>query len=259
MNLFPLLKRREEREDSIDSQAPPAKQPPQDQKQSKAPKPITVIFCIPGKSYSSDFFLSWTELLVYCITHGIRPLLSSKYSCNVYYSRNMCLGGNVLLGENQKPFNNGKIKYDFIVWIDPDVIFTVQQFAALLEHVKKHSIVSGVYRMTDGNYAAVENWDIKYFKKNGHFEFLTEKDIQDYQTTGKLVPVSYSGMGFMAVQRGVFESLKYPWFKPIEKRIGNAVDFTMEDVSFCLRAKQEGYKILIDPRIRVLHQKEMLI
>jgi GT2 family glycosyltransferase len=173
----------------------------------------------------------------------------------------MCLSGDVLKGVDQKPFG-GKIKYDYIMWIDSDVLFSVEQFVALLASAPKNPIVSGVYRMTNGEYAAVEKWDTEYFKKNGHFKFLKEEDINDYaKRTGPqvLVSVSYSGMGFMLIQRGVFEALSYPWFKPIEKKIGDAVDFTMEDVCFCLRAKHAGYKVLIDPRIRVGHEKSMII
>jgi hypothetical protein len=252
MKLLPF-KRKIETPPAPSLPAPQPQQPPQEQKQ---PKPITVIFCVPGNKFSRDFLYSWTELLMHCVMNGIRPILSCQYSCNIYYARNMCLGGNVQLGENQKPFNNGKVKYDYMVWIDSDMVFTPQQFALLLEDVKKNPIVSGIYRMTDGNYAAVEKWDTAYFRKNGHFEFLTEQALNGKT---ELMPVSYNGMGFFAVQKGVFESLTYPWFRPIEKRIGDAVDFTMEDVALCIRARQAGYKVLIDPRIRVAHQKEVLL
>ncbi len=34
---------------------------------------------------------------------------------------------------------------------------------------------------------------------------------------------------------------------------------TMEDVSFCLRAKENGFKIHIDPAIRVGHEKKIVL
>lgn len=74
-----------------------------------------------------------------------------------------------------------------------------------------------------------------------------------------MLEVANTGMGFMLVKRGVFESLDYPWFRPIEKRIGTMVDFTMEDVAFCLTAKEKGYKILVDPRVRVGHEKGTVV
>ena len=76
---------------------------------------------------------------------------------------------------------------------------------------------------------------------------------------GALVDVAYTGMGFMLVKKGVFESLDYPWFKPIEKRIGDMVDFTMEDVSFCLRARERGWNVLVDTGVRVGHENGLLV
>lgn len=63
----------------------------------------------------------------------------------------------------------------------------------------------------------------------------------------------------MLVKRGVFESMEYPWFRPIEKKIGNMVDFTMEDVAFCIQAKERGYKVEIDPLVRVGHEKKVVL
>ena len=63
----------------------------------------------------------------------------------------------------------------------------------------------------------------------------------------------------MLVKKGVFENMKYPWFQPIEKRIGDMVDFTMEDVAFCLRAKEKRFKIWIDPQVRVGHEKKITL
>jgi len=74
-----------------------------------------------------------------------------------------------------------------------------------------------------------------------------------------LLEVAYNGMGFMLVKRGVFESLDYPWFRPIEKQIGEMVDFTMEDVGFCLRAKENGFGVFIDPLVRVGHEKKVVL
>jgi len=166
----------------------------------------------------------------------------------------MCLGGNTILGINQKPFNS-KIEYDYILWIDSDIIFTPEQFEKLLANDK--DIVSGLYRMENyTQFAAVKEWDEEYFKKNGGFQFLTDEDVK-----GKLLPfqVSYAGLGFTLVKKGVFESLEYPWFKPHFQKIGEAVDFSMEDVGFCLDAKEKGYEIWIDPTVIVGHQKKFIV
>jgi hypothetical protein len=53
--------------------------------------------------------------------------------------------------------------------------------------------------------------------------------------------------------------MEYLWFRPIEKHIGNMVDFTMEDVGFCLMAKEKGFKVWIDSQVRVGHEKKVVL
>ena len=216
--------------------------------------PITIVFCLPGRSFSGKFFDSFVDLMGYCYKIGIQFVISRQYSPVIYYVRNLCLGGDVLRGENQKPFN-GKINYTHMMWIDSDIIFTSQHFQALLNHNK--NIVSGIYMMGNGvHFATVEKWDEEYFKKHGTFQFSTLKEIEDYKG---LTEVDYTGLGFMLIKKGVFESLKYPWFQPIFHNIGNCKDFSSEDVSFCRMVKEKGYKIYIDPQIRVGHAKEVVL
>lgn len=162
----------------------------------------------------------------------------------------MCLGGNVLNGANQKPYN-GQLDYDYMMWIDSDVIFSVDQFLKLLQHQK--DIVSGLYLMEDNyQYATVENWDEEFFAKNGYFTFLNRDTLKNKKD---LFQVSYTGFGFMLVKRGIFEQMEYPWFQPEYINIGNARDFTMEDVSFCRKANRLGHQIFVDPTIVVGHEK----
>ncbi|MBD3391957.1 MAG: hypothetical protein GF418_07800, partial [Chitinivibrionales bacterium] len=105
-------------------------------------KRLTIVFCLPGTSFSGSFLECWTNLMAWCLGNGIRPVLSRKQSCNIYYVRNMCLGGDVMRGPGQKPFG-GKLEYDYVMWIDADVLFTPEQFERLLKHDR--DIVSGVY------------------------------------------------------------------------------------------------------------------
>jgi hypothetical protein len=217
-------------------------------------KPKTIVFCLPGNSFSGNFLLCFTRLITYCIQQGYQFTVFCKQSCNIYYVRNMCLGGDLSKGENQKPYN-GDIDYDYLMWIDSDIIFTPEQFQKLINDDK--DVVSGLYRMENGTqFATVKDWDEKYFEKNLSFQFLTPEDIKDKK---ELFDVSYTGFGFILIKRGVFERMTYPWFKQMEQRIGNMVDMCMEDVTFCLRAKELGYKINIDPQVIVGHEKRLIL
>lgn len=219
---------------------------------------MPIVFCLPGNSFSGRALECWTRLLCWCFNNGINPVLSRQESCNIYYVRNMCLGGDVRRGAEQLPFD-GKLKYDYLMWIDSDVLYAPEDFNALLKHaeLRGFDIVSGVYAMAgSGEFATVEKWDENFFRANGHFKFLSPDDAAK---CSRPFPVAYTGMGFMLVKYGVFESLSYPWFRAIEKKIDDMVDFTMEDVAFCQRALHAGYRIMVDPKIRVGHEKKTVL
>lgn len=223
------------------------------QKQPRT-KPINVIFCLPGPSFSNKFLVQWSKLLMACANNNINPMISQKYSSVVYYVRNQCLGGDVLKGVNQKPFG-GEIDYDYMMWIDSDVIFTFEQFKQLLDH--DLNIVSGYYSVEGGKVApVVEDWNEEYFSKNGTFRFMGLEEIEERKG---LFEVDYMGFGFTLVKKGVFESMEYPWFRPLWFDIGNARDFCSEDVAFCRIAKEKGFKMHVDPRIRVGHEKKVVM
>ena len=218
-----------------------------------------VIFALPGREFSGKFLQSWTELVYACLQNGIQPIMSQHYSPLLYYVRNMCLGGDNLAGIEQKPFG-GRVDYDYVMWIDSDIVFTPEHFFKLLEHDK--DIVSGLYMMNDNvHYATVEDWDEEFFLERGHFQFLNREMVQAKQ--GKLFPVDYTGFGWMLTKKGVFESLEYPWFQPLwteHQKDGKVIrDFTMEDVAFCKMIKEKGFDVWIDPNIIVGHEKMMVL
>ncbi len=165
----------------------------------------------------------------------------------------MCLGADVLRGKNQVPFN-GEINYDYIMWIDSDILFTPQHFIQLLSH-KDKDIVSGLYPMEGGiAYPVVKEWNIDYFQKNGTFEFLKTNDPILYNK--QPFEVVYTGLGFVLVKKGVFEKIGYPWFPPEFFEFENGIyDFCSEDVGFCRKATRAGFKIWIDPTVVLRHEK----
>jgi hypothetical protein len=219
---------------------------------------MKIIFCLPGREFTNNFLVSWTDLITELPNHGIQWGLSQKYSVNRYFVCNSCLGGDSLEGKNQKPFQ-GKLDYDYIMWIDSDQVFRPDNFFNLLRRAQdtKVDILSGLYLMQGGTYfATVENWNLDFFKKNGHFQFLTSKDIEGRKN---IFPVSYTGFGWLLVKKGVFESLDYPWVQPTWLEIGDVKEMTTTDCAFMHRAADKGFKTYIDPTIIVGHEKMMIL
>ena len=64
-----------------------------------------------------------------------------------------------------------------------------------------------------------------------------------------------------STESGRISEMKYPWFAPKMQvfESGEVQDMCGEDVSFCLDAKEAGFEIWCDPRVRVGHEKMRVI
>ena len=216
---------------------------------------VKVIFCMPGRSYSREFLLAWSDLLMQASSRGPQVLFSQQYSSVVHFARAKCMGGDVLKGPDQKPFQGG-VDYDVMMWIDSDIVFKPDDFFALLE--SPHDVTAGMYMMEDlQHFATVKEWDEDFFAKNGTFKFMKPEDLVGLDSS--YLPVAYTGMGWMMIRKGVVETIKYPWFHSDLQTVGSLVDMNSEDVSFCRALQAAGHTIHVDTKIRVGHQKLMLI
>ena len=215
---------------------------------------VKVVFCMPGRTYSREFLLAWSDLLMQASNRGHQIMISQQYSSVVHFARAKCLGGDVLKGPDQKPFQ-GQVDYDVMMWIDSDIVFKPEDFFNLLE--SPHDVTAGLYMMEDlQHFAAVAEWNEDFFTKFGTFKFLRPDDIQG---APQYMPVAYAGMGWMMIRKGVVESLKYPWFWSDLQTVGDLKDMNSEDVAFCRALQTAGHTVYVDTKCRVGHQKLMLI
>ena len=222
---------------------------------------VKVVFCMPGRQYSREFLLAWSDLLMQASSRGHQVMISQQYSSVVHFARAKCMGGDVLKGPDQKPFQ-GSVDYDVMMWIDSDIVFKPDDFFALLE--SPHDVTAGMYMMEDlQHFATVKEWDEDFFAKNGTFKFMKPEDIvrvgEADSPSSSYLPVAYTGMGWMMIRKGVVETIKYPWFYSELQTVGPLVDMNSEDVSFCRALQAAGHTIHVDTKIRVGHQKLMLI
>ena len=90
-----------------------------------------------------------------------------------------------------------------------------------------------------------------------------KRTISSSTTLSSQAAVDYTGFGWTLIKKGVFEhdEMKYPWFAPKMQvfESGEVQDMCGEDVSFCLDAKEAGFEIWCDPRVRVGHEKQRVI
>ena len=256
-----------------------------------------VVFCLPGRGVSYAFLKSFVQLCFDLVQAGAQIQISQDYSSMVNFARCKCLGANVLRGPNQVPWD-GKLKYDYQLWIDSDIVFNSEKFWQLVldavpeeaiteENVtqvtkdaegkevtqivgkqlnidpeKEKSIVAGWYCTEDGKTTSVAHWlEEDDFRSNGGV--MNHETIESISKRKKPFTVDYTGFGWLLIKKGVFEheGLPYPWFAPKMQvfESGEVQDMCGEDVSFCLDAKEAGFEIWCDPRIRVGHEKTRVI
>jgi len=223
-------------------------------KNSDTKRTMKIIFCMPGRSYSREFLLAWSDLLMQASSKGHQVMISQQYSSVVHFARAKCLGGDVLKGPDQKPFQ-GQVEYDAMMWIDSDIVFKPEDFFRILE--SPHDVTAGYYMMEDlQNVAAVKDWNEEYFAKTGSFKFLKPDDLV---AAPEYMEVAYAGMGWMLIKKDVVESIKYPWFWGPLQSIGPLTDMNSEDVAFCKALKAAGHPVYMDTKLRVGHQKLLII
>ncbi len=73
----------------------------------------------------------------------------------------------------------------------------------------------------------------------------------DFQVTEDLFEVAWVGTGIMLVKTDVFKALKAPLFTFVHDG-----DYIGEDVYFCRKAREAGYKILVDATVENRHVGE---
>jgi GT2 family glycosyltransferase len=143
---------------------------------------------------------------------------------------------------------SGEYTYGKIFWIDSDIEWSVEDFARIL--ASPFDVIGGMYATAPDGTVAVARFDEKRRpKKTNEIDFFMNEEMTE---------VFGLGFGFLAVKSGVFESMDRPWFK-IEQMQWDEVPFTVnvgEDYSWCMNARRNGYKIWVDPGVKVKHHKE---
>lgn len=234
----------------------------QQEMKREVPK-VDLVFCLPGNASSTLQALSLHVVLMDLMVMGKVIGVAHSTSCNIYSVRNGCLG---MHGSrrDQKPFEGRYRDYEKMIWVDSDNVITTEQVLRLLSH--DVDMVGGWYRqysngvINDENKAACGLW--KYGDGKNEIRPFLVGEIPSMPRDDKgLIEVDYAGFGLMAVKNGVFESFEYPWFQSWliewEHEGVRMADIMTDDSGFCFRAKEKGFKVYIDPQVRLPHEKKV--
>lgn len=139
-----------------------------------------------------------------------------------------------------------KDEFDYVLWLDSDMVFSPDILEKLIADDK--DMVSGLYFRRTSPYTPVIYKDSEL--KDGR---LVWSDYTDYPK-GELFKVAGAGFGCVLMKTDmIFDMIgKYgDWFTPLYS--------SGEDLSFCYRARELGYEIWCDSRIKCGHMSHQMI
>lgn len=204
-------------------------------------QPVDYFFCLPGSNFSGEFLISWSNTLLTLISQQKTFMFNNLYSPIVQETRNMLL--NTVGGHNGIAITNelfaGMVSPKKVVFLDSDIVWNQQDMHKLLNSDK--DIICGAYMTRDGSLACgIDETRLQY----SYLDTLTS-DLE----------LVFSGMGFMAVNFEVLKKMKAPWFQVEYLEKDGEMHMIGEDVYFCNKARELGYRVYLDPTIRLKHMK----
>ncbi len=215
---------------------------------------MTIAFCVPGRHQAMEWTASWDKLKNYLIPAKIDHYLWMFYSSDIYECRNKLVSRGLQIPWDMMPCFGGKA-YDYMMWIDGDIGFEPSDVMRLVESGKY--IISGVcpmgptHRCPCGSYGIDEHGIPAPMYLN-----IKALDTLDQDTP---IEIEWCGFGFLAIKKGVFEAMEYPWFRTtLWKHEGRDSNPT-EDIGFTLRAGLKGFKVWVHPGVRLTHSKEICL
>ena len=208
-----------------------------------------VVIATPGRMFHAEYVRSLTETVNELGRLGMPVKLLNKYSSFVATARELTAIDKWTHDYDTHEIACGAFTYDKIFWIDSDIEWTHDDFMKLVN--SDLDVVSGLYVLDPLGSVAVNFPNSRGVPTRvNKVEFMLHEDP---------VEVGGVGFGFVCMKSGVFENIPRPWF--LIGRVQWSEDSEMrvnvgEDYSWCGKAQQAGYKIYVDPTVKVKHHKE---
>ena len=178
------------------------------------------------------FFNSWNWLVYKLQNNGFEVVTSTKPDVSeVAKARNVVVAN--LLSQD----------CDYVFFVDDDMNFEPSIVERLLAH--KKDFICGIMFS--------KNWPfIPTIKKINSRDKVT--DVSNYldYPDNKLFEIGGCGMAATLIDRRVFDDTAYEedvWFKEGNQASG----YASEDIGFCFRAREKGYKLWCDSSIKTRH------
>ena len=207
-----------------------------------------IVILTPGHSLMAGYVKSLLNTAQVLERSGLTWAFSNDYASHVADAREITLSGtkdnNIF---DSRPLG-GALTYDKLLWIDSDISWKPEDVLKL--YYSDKDVISGAYILGNNTVAA-------YPTMFG--PPLTQEYVLGLKEE---IEIEGAGFGFLCFRAGIFENLSRPWFQMVPKSHtinGVEVDVPImgEDLSLCQRVREIGFKIWLDPSVRVDHHKTL--
>lgn len=137
-------------------------------------------------------------------------------------------------------------KFDYIFWVDSDIILPKDTLVKLLSHGK--DIVAGVYayKIIGGKNVVAKRKKEGDTSDDPKYEDIPVSDILKHKG---LMKVDGFGFGCVLTKTEIFDKIPYPWFIYTQE-MG-------EDIYLCRKAQNAGYELFLDTSVLCGHKGEV--
>lgn len=151
-----------------------------------------------------------------------------------------------------------ELKIDAVLFLDADMIHPPDLVTRMIENIKKTgpAVVSGLYFKKAPPFAPVSA--NKIFPDDEQKMFPINTESADAAGSNGLLECDVVGMGAAMISTEVLEAIEPPWFQyEVYKKTGEQT--VTEDVPFCRKVKQAGYRIYTDINLECGHLTSVTI
>lgn len=222
------------------------------------PDPTVLLAYLHPNTVSHNFFDSVERLVAWDLTHKgyvIRSGGPVKFRCGP---------GGLVEARNDVAAYLLSTDHDWLLFVDADMGFAADSLDRLLEVADPtdRPIVGGLcFALREyapdgmGGWCTqpsptVYQWGTRADGASGFAPMLT-------YPVNAVVPVAGTGTAFLLVHRSVFEKIDGDWFTRL--RNPDTGQLIAEDLSFCARAHQHGFPVVVHTGVRTTHHKEQWV
>lgn len=207
-----------------------------------------IALMLPGRDFTAGAVKSLLATALAFQVNGIEFRFYNVGMADLYMARNALVANELSTYKPKQvvPVMPTMPDYTHMMWIDSDMVWDVKMIEQLF--LADKDIVGGMC-------------PISWNGKSNAMWVAEDGTMFANMRKGKpegLMRVDYTGMAFLLVKKGVFEKLSWPWF---DLRVGLYENgnhgMISEDIAWCTRATDAGFKVYVDRGVRPGHEKQL--